>query len=267
MDSSALNAAIDPALVRDVDLLSLDAGNTVIFLDHERLAEHVRRAGFDVHAAALVRSEGEAKLLAETGELLDFEWEGRTAPGARGWGATVGTMLARGGVPGDALPELVSTLFREHVALNYWSLVPPGLGVALERLRATGVRVAIVSNSEGMLDALFAQLGIAKHFDAVVDSGKVGVEKPDPRIFSIALERCAATAPHTLHLGDSVATDVWGARAAGIRCALIDPYDHVAGRHVDVPRVPGVVAVAEAILEHARGTSSERGTSRALEEA
>ena len=39
-----------------------------------------------------------------------------------------------------------------------------------------------------------------------------------------------------------------------IRHALIDPFQHYAGRHADVPRVPGVVAVAEAIL----GSSSER---------
>ena len=56
-------------------------------------------------------------------------------------------------------------------------------------------------------------------------------------------------APRALHLGDVFATDILGARAAGLRHALIDPHGHYAGRHLDVPRVPGVVEVACAILQ------------------
>jgi FMN phosphatase YigB (HAD superfamily) len=50
-----------------------------------------------------------------------------------------------------------------------------------------------------------------------------------------------------LHLGDNFVTDVGGARAAGLRVALIDPFGHLAGRHTDVPRVSGVSEVADAI--------------------
>jgi putative hydrolase of the HAD superfamily len=115
-------------------------------------------------------------------------------------------------------------------------------------VRARGVHVAIVSNSEGMLEPLFAKLGILRHFDAVLDSGKLGVEKPDPRIFEAALARFGVPASRSLHLGDTYATDVLGARAAGLRTALIDPHGHYEGRHPDVPRVAGVVEVAQAIL-------------------
>lgn len=73
------------------------------------------------------------------------------------------------------------------------------------------------------------------------------MEKPDPRIFRLALDAFGATAAEALHLGDSIATDVLGARAAGIRVALIDPYGHTAGRAADVPRVTGVVEVARAL--------------------
>ena len=117
----------------------------------------------------------------------------------------------------------------------------------LFRSRARGVKVAIISNSEGMLERLFTDLGVLGHFDLVVDSGKAGIEKPDPRIFEIALERFGVPASRALHLGDMFATDVLGARAAGIRTALIDPYQHYAGRHAEVPRVPGVVEVARTV--------------------
>jgi putative hydrolase of the HAD superfamily len=133
------------------------------------------------------------------------------------------------------------------VRLNLWSLVPEGLGAALDAARARGVKVAIVSNSEGMLDALFVELGVRSHLDLLLDSGTLGIEKPDPRIFQHALDAFGVQPSEAIHLGDSIATDVLGARAAGIPVALIDPYGHCAGRELDVPRVEGVVEVARAL--------------------
>jgi putative hydrolase of the HAD superfamily len=234
-------------LVRDVDLLCLDAGNTVIFLDHARLAALVHGAGHDVVADVLVRCEGEAKALAESGGLLDVAWTYRDRPGAGAWGKMVGTMCHRAGLAEDKVPALLDAAWRVHEVKNLWCKVPEGMGPALDAIRDLGVKVAIISNSEGMLDRLFADLGVLGHFDLVVDSGKVGFEKPDPRIFRIALDRFGVPPERALHLGDIFATDILGARAAGIRHALIDPYAHYTGRHPEVPRVPGVVAVARAI--------------------
>lgn len=240
------------SLVRDVDLLCLDAGNTVIFLDHGRLAELVGSLGVPgpaAFAATLVRAEGEAKRLAETGPMVDVPWTFRDRPGAVAWGRMVGTIVHRGGLPEAHVSELLDRAWPAHELRNLWCRVPEGLGPALDALRAAGTKTAIISNSEGMLERLFSDLGILGHFDLVVDSGKVGIEKPDPRIFHIALEHFAAQPARALHLGDVFATDVLGARAAGIRHALIDPHGHYEGRHLDVPRVAGVVPVARAILE------------------
>ena len=246
-------AAVSPDLVREVELLCLDAGNTVIFLDHARLAELARGAGHDVRAEVLVRTEGEAKALAESGGLLDVPWTHRDRPGAIGWGRMVGTMVHRAGVPEAAVPALLDAAWTVHEARNLWCKVPEGMGDALDAMRAHGVKVAIISNSEGMLDRLFTDLGVLRHFDLVVDSGKLGIEKPDPRIFRVALDRFGVAPERALHLGDVFATDVLGARAAGIRHALIDPYGHYVGRHLEVPRVPGVVAVARALAAGGAG--------------
>jgi HAD superfamily hydrolase (TIGR01509 family) len=234
-------------LARDVDLLCLDAGNTVIFLDHARLAAILRRVGVEVAPDVLVRTEGEAKRLAESGGLVDVSWAFRERPGALAWGKMVATIVVRAGLPEARAGELLDHAWREHEVMNLWCKVPEGLGLALDDLRETGARVAIISNSEGMLERLFTELGIRGHFDAVVDSGLVGVEKPDPRIFAFALERFSVPASRTLHLGDVFATDVLGARAAGLRHALIDPFGHYEGRHLEVLRVPGAVEVARAI--------------------
>jgi putative hydrolase of the HAD superfamily len=128
-----------------------------------------------------------------------------------------------------------------------YSRVPDGLGGALDELRATGVHVVVISNSEGMLETLFDRLGILQHFDAVFDSARLGVEKPDPRIFHAALTRFGVAPERGLHLGDTYATDILGARAAKMRSALIDPFSHYEGAHPEVPRVPGVVEVARAV--------------------
>jgi HAD superfamily hydrolase (TIGR01509 family) len=235
-------------LTRDVDLLCLDAGNTVIFLDHARLAELVGTLGHATTAEALVRAEGEAKKRAETSDMIDAPWTFRERPGAVAWGKMVATIAVLAGFPEARASALLDHVWPVHEAKNLWCRVPEGLGPALDAIRARGVRVAIISNSEGMLDRLFAELDVLGHFDLVCDSGKLGVEKPDPRIFRVALDRFAVPPARALHLGDVFATDVLGARAAGIRHALIDPFGHYEGRHPEVPRVAGVVEVAEAIL-------------------
>ena len=84
-----------------------------------------------------------------------------------------------------------------------------------------------------------------------MDSGKVGIEKPDPGIWDIALAAFPTPPDCVLHLGDTYATDIAGAKALGFRAALIDPFAHYEDRHLAVTRVPGVVEVARAIVRTA----------------
>ncbi len=228
----------------DIDLLSLDAGNTVIFLDHARLASLT-----GVPRDVLVVNEGFAKrALSGLEPLTEVCWSHAAAPGARGWGNVMATILARSGIDVPELPATLDRLWESHVQHNLYSVVPAGFRDAMRALRAAGVKVAIVSNSEGMLEELFAKLGILDCFDTVVDSAKVGVEKPDPRIFEIACERTGTTASRALHLGDTYATDTLGARSAHMRTAMIDPFHHYDGLYPDVLRVAGVVEVSGEIL-------------------
>lgn len=236
-------------LVSGVEVLCLDAGNTVIFLDHARLARLVAAHGHAIDRDTLVRAEGAAKLAQERRALLEPAWSGSHAPGARDWGGVIGTLLVAAGVPEVALPALLPHLWADHLAWNLFSAVPPELPAALRRARSAGVKIAIVSNSEGGLEPLFDRLGILPLFDRVVDSAIVGFTKPDPRIFHEALSTWGTSPDHALHLGDSIATDVAGARAAGIRVALIDPFGHCEGRAPDVPRVASVAAVADALAD------------------
>ena len=94
----------------------------------------------------------------------------------------------------------------------------------LQRLRAAGFKLAIVSNWDTPLDPLTERLGIAEYFDAIVASHDVRVrsEKPDPHIFNYALTAIGVSAEEVVHVGDTYAADIIGAKDVGIRPILLD---------------------------------------------
>jgi putative hydrolase of the HAD superfamily len=112
-----------------------------------------------------------------------------------------------------------------------WQHIAPGSIRGLREIAALGVPLAIVSNSDGTVERELAELGICQtgkgdgiEVGAVIDSAVVGVEKPDPRIFSLALEKLGIGRDGVVHVGDTVCFDVDGGRAAGIRPIHLDPY-------------------------------------------
>jgi putative hydrolase of the HAD superfamily len=117
---------------------------------------------------------------------------------------------------------------------------------ALARLRAASCRLVVVSNSNGRVRRILRRTGIEPHVDLVLDSQEEGVEKPDPRIFEIALERSKADRAATIHCGDIYHIDVVGARAAGLPAVLID----AAGLYgdADCPRVQSLPEFADRLL-------------------
>ncbi len=123
-----------------------------------------------------------------------------------------------------ALPTLLPILQDSSNWDRLWSRVPAGVPEALARAKQAGLRLVVVSNSDGGIDKKLARARIDHYFDAIVDSGSVGVEKPDPRIFEIALERAGCAASEALHCGDLEVVDVRGAERAGLRAVLLDPY-------------------------------------------
>lgn len=111
-----------------------------------------------------------------------------------------------------------------------WTSVIEDSLQALRRLAQLDLRLAIVSNADGQVEHDLLSLGVCQVGEGagapvmrVVDSTVVGVGKPDPRIFEIALEAIGAGAGEAMHVGDSVRFDVRGAEAAGVRPAHLDP--------------------------------------------
>lgn len=92
----------------------------------------------------------------------------------------------------------------------------------LRTLRARGVRAVAASNWDASLPEGLERTGLAPYLDGAVSSAVVGASKPDTAVFRAALDHAGCEAAEAFHVGDSMQADVEGARAAGIRVALLD---------------------------------------------
>ena len=92
----------------------------------------------------------------------------------------------------------------------------------LERL-AGRYRLGVVSNFTGNLRPCLEELGLARLFAVLSDSALVGWSKPDPRIFFQAVHELGVEPADTVFVGDSLARDMAGARAAGMRHVWLTP--------------------------------------------
>jgi HAD superfamily hydrolase (TIGR01509 family) len=119
------------------------------------------------------------------------------------------------------LGEVRSCLGRMHRERHLWSSVAARSVESLSRLRRAGLLLGVVSNSDGRVEEALRAAGLREYFDVVVDSGLMGVEKPDPRIFHAALATLGVRPEEALYVGDLYEVDVVGARAAGIEAVLL----------------------------------------------
>jgi putative hydrolase of the HAD superfamily len=143
----------------------------------------------------------------------------------------------------DALPG-VSEVYEERP----WVPVA-GAAQALLALQGAGYALAVVSNASGTMESQLAEHEICSTNGAasaevavVIDSALVGVEKPDPAIFGLALDALGIGPERCIYVGDTVYFDVNGARAAAIEPVHLDPYSLCgAGGHAHVRHIGEVV--------------------------
>jgi HAD superfamily hydrolase (TIGR01549 family) len=108
----------------------------------------------------------------------------------------------------------------------------------LERLRAAGLAVGLVSNTNRDLGEVLESFALAELVDGAVTSSEIGLFKPAPEIFAAALEAVGAAAAETVMIGDSYGDDVEGARGAGLAGAVLLDRD---GRRAAGSRASGPV--------------------------
>jgi len=224
--------------------LLLDAGDTLIFFDARAVCAELERHGEQLPPERLDAVLFESKR----------EYQARLTQGHShedGWSILVLTMLTLAGLPQERARELLPALRRAHDELYFWRKVPPELPAALDRAIAGGIRLGVVSNSEGRLAHVFEHVGLASRLELVIDSHLEGVQKPDPEIFRRALRRLGPDferAPETvIYAGDIPEVDVLGAERVGMRGVLVDAFGAYVG-HGEWLRVPSVAALVDALL-------------------
>jgi putative hydrolase of the HAD superfamily len=204
--------------------VTFDFGQTLAELDHDFLKQRLHGLGAELdpaasHAATVSawHAYGAAKALGHA-----RAWQAMMIEILRGGGAR--KIRAEAADPAYA-EKLAQLLWDAQPTHNLWRKPIAGMFELVAELTTRQVPVGIISNSEGHLAELVEELGYRALFPVIIDSGRVGVDKPNPRIFQLAAEAMGVPLAQIVHVGDAWEADVMGARAAGARAIWYAPTD------------------------------------------
>lgn len=222
----------------------LDVGGVLLLPNHERMLGALTRAGFTPSVEVLDNAHyaGAARLDDAT---VTTNWPDY-------WKYYLDAYITTCGVPDELREDAHQHLDSEFAVVASWSRIAPGAPEGLRALAATGVRLGIVSNADGTVEQQLRDFGIVHvgpgpgvEVECVIDSTVVNISKPDPRIFDLALDAMGVEPADVWYVGDMPAFDVVGARNAGIRPFVMDPYQlHL---DADYERVASLSEVAELV--------------------
>lgn len=194
-----------------VQAVFFDAGNTLIFPDYPFIRQLLAGYGLELSVERLRELDFAAKEQAQT------------AAARRPWNHYFTLWFTSAGLEEQDVAEALSRLWQRHRQRSLWSEVEETAAETLQALRERGLKRGVVSNSDGHLEPLLAQVGLRQYFDVIVDSERVGVRKPDERIFRLALQALQLAPEAALFVGDSYELDYQAARKVGMQALLYDP--------------------------------------------
>jgi len=199
-----------------------DAGETLVHPHPsfpELFAQVVTREGHPRHPSAVREaSHGVMRGFSEAA-ARNTRWTTSPELSRAFWNGVYARMLDALEMPGqDGLADTLYATFTDRGNYRLFDDVLP----AIEGLAAQGVSLGIVSNFEPWLEDLLEDLGVRKSFAVRVISGAEGIEKPDPRIYRLALERAGVAPIEAAFVGDNPEFDVHPPAALGMFPVLVD---------------------------------------------
>ena len=223
-----------------IKAILFDAGGTLIHLDSSRIRD-LLSVELDVEMSLDRFPRAQSLAMARVAELV-----------AAGAGSTeqlkrefYTTLLPEIGVSKDKLSRAVDCAFKLAREEMLWGQAEDATAPALNELKKRGYILAVVSNSDGRIESAFQQARLTGYFDFFIDSYIVGIEKPDPRIFQLAIERAGVAANEAAYVGDLYPVDVVGARSAGLLPILYDPFD--LNREADCLRIRSISGLLDLV--------------------
>lgn len=196
-----------------------DAGNTLIRMDYTAIVAALTAHGLAATLEDVQRADWHARV------RLDVSFaQGTSTEHPVTSDRYLAYILEHLGVRDAATIRALADWKRDYnPPVGLWTAIEPDAAAALALARESGLRTACISNSNGTVEQTLDRLGLGRHLDFVLDSFKVGVEKPDPRIFHMAVARVGVPPEACAYVGDLYSVDVLGARAAGLHAVLMDP--------------------------------------------
>ena len=225
----------------------LDSGGIFLLPDHRRIVDAFQRAGRVVAAEVLDDAHYRAAARFTTTMDVEADWAGC-------WKRYLETYVEACGVVDGDLEEVHRHIDSEFADAALWVRVADGCRAGIAALAETGVRLGIVSNADGVMGARLRERelvqvgpGLGVEIDCVIDSGDVGVMKPDERIFKIALDALGLEPEDAWYIGDMPAIDVVGARRGGLRPFILDPLGiHPSDEYTPVESLAALAELVEA---------------------
>lgn len=235
-----------------IEAVLFDAGNTLLHLDHAFIAGVLAEHGYHAAVEEVRIAEYAAKAAVDrefVPELFPVDVEGLVWADERP--SYFATILSQLGISANAMASILPELQAHNRAASLWRVVEADTATVLGELRDRGFALAVISNADGRIEADLEQHGLRAYFSDVVDSHVVGVEKPDPAIFRLALDRVGTAADTAVYVGDMWSIDVLGARKAGLRPVLIDTLRRYPVA-VDCPRIQRLSELLDLLPQQAR---------------
>ena len=155
-------------------------------------------------------------------------------------------VLNAAGVDGDLMPGLHQYYdrFQDGRYLEVYGDVRP----TLEALKARGLRLGVLSNWSEHLGLVLERLDLDRYFSFLVVSAEAGCEKPDEKIFRLAVDRAETPIERILYIGDYPEEDILPAERIGLDALLIDRYEKYARYRLPSIRrltdVPGLIGLS-----------------------
>lgn len=197
--------------------LIFDVGNTLLQINIGEIARALTTRGYAVTPEAVYEAECYARLT-----LDDLHMAGTEVPHI--FGKYFQSLCTHLRLPWDRVTQAtLDDLGAYDRQYSLWDEAIPWSHPALQALQEAGYVLGAISNSDGSAARLLARHGLDRYLRFVIDSFVVGVEKPQPRIFGMALEHTGTAPQETVYIGDLYRVDVEGAHGMGMHGVLVDP--------------------------------------------
>jgi FMN phosphatase YigB (HAD superfamily) len=241
-----------------LEAVLLDAGGVLILPHVGRLADALSPLGITPPDRATVER---AHYLAV--QALDIAPDDQLAPGTY-----VEAFVDALNLPAERAADACAAVQQvwAQPSLYSWRCRVRGTGAGLRRLAATGLKLGVVSNSDGTVErqlrrARICQIGTGRGTSVlvIVDSAVFGVAKPDPSIFQHAVAALGVAPERTLYVGDSLRFDVRGAMTAGLRPVHFDP-QRLCPAPDGHPHITALVQLTDLISQSSAGRADDLHT-------